>query len=85
MPCGKAEPGDDEPRITLYAVAGVQAADTVRLRVLVQGQEFLTLVDSGSSHNFICMDVAAKLGVRLLPVRDGLNVIVANRDRLPCQ
>jgi hypothetical protein len=29
------ELADDEPHITLYAVAGIQAADTVRLRVLV--------------------------------------------------
>jgi hypothetical protein len=42
-------PGDDESCITRYAVAGVQAADTVRLRVFVQGQELLALVDSGSS------------------------------------
>jgi hypothetical protein len=29
--------GDDEPHISLYAVAGVQAADTVRLRIFVKG------------------------------------------------
>jgi hypothetical protein len=78
-------PADDEPCITLYAVAGVQVANTVRLRVFIQGQEFLALVDSGSSHNFIRDEVASKLGVLLLPVRDGLNVIVANGDRLSCQ
>ena len=41
-------PADDEPRITLYAIAGVQVADTVRLLVSIHGQEFLALVDSGS-------------------------------------
>jgi hypothetical protein len=38
-------------------MAGVQAADTVRLRVFIQGHAFLALVDSGSSHNFIADEV----------------------------
>jgi hypothetical protein len=80
---GDGEPADDEPRISLYAVAGVQAAETVRLRVFIQGRAFLALIDSGSSHNFIRDEVAQHLGVPLLPVRAGLNVIVANGDKLP--
>jgi hypothetical protein len=77
--------GDDEPRISLYVVAGVQAEDTVRLRIFVKGQELLALVDFGFSHNFIRDEVVVQLGVALLPVRAGLNVVVANGDRLPCQ
>jgi hypothetical protein len=82
---GDGEPTDDEPSISLYAVAGVQAAETVRLRVFIQGRAFLALVDSGSSHNFMRDEVAQQLGVPLLPVRAGLNVIVANGDKLPCR
>jgi hypothetical protein len=82
---GDGVPANDEPRITLYAMAGIQAADTVLLRVHVQGHDLLAVVDSGSSHNFIRDEVAHRLGVPLLPVRDGLNVIVANGDKLPCR
>jgi hypothetical protein len=46
-------PADDEPRITLYAVAGVKVGDMVCLHVIINGQEFLELVNSNSSHNFI--------------------------------
>ncbi|XP_014660841.1 uncharacterized protein LOC106804383 [Setaria italica] len=81
---GGGEVADDEPHILLYAVAGVTAADTMRLRIRIHDQELLALVNSGSSHNFIRDDVAHRLGVALQPVRSGLNVIVANGDRLPC-
>jgi hypothetical protein len=66
-------------------VAGVQVAKMVRLRVFIQGRVFLALVDSGSSHNFICDEVAQQLGVPLLPVRASLNVIIANGDKLLCR
>jgi hypothetical protein len=82
---GDGAPADDEPRITLYVVAGVQVADTVCLCVFIQGHTFLALIDSGSSHNFICDEVAQHLCIPLHPVRDGLNVIVANGDKLSCQ
>jgi hypothetical protein len=65
-------PKDDEPRISLYAIAGVQAADTVCLRVRIRDQEFLALIDSGSSHNFIHADVVHYLDIPLTPVRETL-------------
>ncbi|XP_062230337.1 uncharacterized protein LOC133928069 [Phragmites australis] len=72
----------DEPHISLYAVAGVQSAGTVRLRVTLAGQALLALVDSGSSHNFIRDKVAVCLGLHLHTVRTGLCVTVANGDQL---
>lgn len=79
-----ATPTDDDPRISLYAVVGVPATNTVRLRVRIQDLEFLALIDSGSSHNFVRDVVVARLHLPLQPVRTGLSVIVANGDRLPC-
>uniref|UniRef100_A0A0A9GLI4 Uncharacterized protein n=1 Tax=Arundo donax TaxID=35708 RepID=A0A0A9GLI4_ARUDO len=40
------------------------------------------MVDSGSTHNFIRDDVAAHLGLPLHQDRAGLQVIVANGERL---
>jgi hypothetical protein len=77
-------PEDDEPCISLYAMAGVQTTDTVCLRIRIRGLKILALVDSGSSHNFVRDEVAHHLGIPLVPVRTGLSVIVANGDRLPC-
>uniref|UniRef100_A0A0A9D2Y9 Reverse transcriptase domain-containing protein n=1 Tax=Arundo donax TaxID=35708 RepID=A0A0A9D2Y9_ARUDO len=72
----------EDPHISLYALAGVEVEDTVRLKIRIHGIDLVALVDSGSTHNFIRDDVAAHLHLPLHPVRDGLRVTVANGERL---
>ncbi|KAE8780157.1 hypothetical protein D1007_46711 [Hordeum vulgare] len=47
--------------ISKEALEGAESSTMVRLHGWVQGREVLMLVDSGSSHNFICESLAAKL------------------------
>uniref|UniRef100_A0A0A8Y8S2 Uncharacterized protein n=1 Tax=Arundo donax TaxID=35708 RepID=A0A0A8Y8S2_ARUDO len=41
----------DDPHISLYAIAGVDVSDTVRLKIRVYGLDLVTLVDSGSTRS----------------------------------
>ena len=80
-----AAPEDDditeEVCISLNALTGVPAGDTIRLRVKIQGEELTALVDSGSTHSFINQGVAHRLGLDITH-RPGLVVTVANGQQL---
>lgn len=70
--------------ISLSAIQGTVTAQTMRLHGVIQGFEFLMLVDSGSSCSFISTVVVAQLSdVLQLPV--SLQVKVANGSILQCQ
>jgi len=44
--------------LSLQAVSGGEANDTIHLRAQVGNQVMITLIDSGSSHNFINTEFA---------------------------
>jgi predicted aspartyl protease len=67
--------------ISLKALTRVPAGDTIRLRVKIQGEELTTLVDSGSTHSFINLGIAHRLGLDITH-RPGLVVNVANGQQL---
>lgn len=53
----------------------------MQLKVLVGKKEFTTLLDTGSTHNFMSKGMVFNIGVQLEP-RIGLRVKVANRDQV---
>jgi hypothetical protein len=71
----------EELGISLHALTGIDVANTMKLRVKINGTELLALVDTGSSHTFIRDSVAHQLG-RQMTARSGLSVRVANGDRV---
>jgi hypothetical protein len=73
----------EDHTISLHALTGIQSsvARTMQLKVVVNGATLTALLDSGSTHNFLDADVAARIGVTFLD-RPGLRVAVANGDRL---
>lgn len=71
----------DTVSISLHALTGITAADTLKLRVRVAGADLVALVDTGSTHTFISTDIASKLGLHATP-RPGLSVKVANGERV---
>ena len=78
-------PFDPEtPMISLSAITGIRAQETMQLRVVCAGQEFTALLDSGSTHNFISELAARRAGVRFLDSA-GAHVVVANGDRVACR
>jgi hypothetical protein len=72
------------PGISLHAVTGIRAKgiQTMKVFVSIGGAVVVALLDSGSSHNFIDVDMARRAGVPLQP-GTGLSVTVANGDRIP--
>jgi hypothetical protein len=53
--------------------------------VQVGAQEFTTLLDSGSTHNFISSAVARRVGLHFKEAGGGAHVVVANGDRVACR
>lgn len=73
-----------KPMISLSAVTGIRAGDTMQLRVKIGPHEFMALLDSGSTHNFINAPAASRAGLRFVD-SGGAYVVVANGDRVACQ
>jgi hypothetical protein len=73
----------DAPGISLHVVTGLRARGfhTMKVYVSIGDAVAVALLDSGSSHNFIDIDMARRAGVQL-QARAGLSVAVANGDRL---
>jgi hypothetical protein len=67
--------------ISLMAIAGIRMEDNMQLYVTVGNEQFITLLDLGSNHNFIRGDVACRVGLQFVPC-PGSGVIVANGDRV---
>ncbi|EXB66633.1 hypothetical protein L484_024930 [Morus notabilis] len=70
-----------EPKISLHVITGQQNARTMQLRAIMEGHLVLGLVDSGSTHNFISVAAAQRLGVKVQP-QYGFNISVANREKV---
>ncbi|OIT02578.1 putative mitochondrial protein, partial [Nicotiana attenuata] len=51
----------------LYAITGQKSARTMQLLAIMKGQPLLSLVDSGSTHNFISYTAAQHLGMQVQP------------------
>lgn len=82
-----AEPVSFDPKtpmISLRAIAGIRMVDTMQLYVTFGNEQFVVLLDSGSTHNFICGDNAHCVGLQFMPY-SGVGVIVANGDRAECR
>lgn len=59
--------GEDHMMISKEMINGVEEAKTVRLMGVIQGHDALMLVDSGSSHIFVSVDLPGRLnGVQLM-------------------
>jgi hypothetical protein len=73
----------DTPGISLHAITGLRAREfqTMKVYVSIGDAVAVALLDSGSSHNFIDVDMARRAGVHLQPSA-GLSVSVANGDRI---
>ncbi|GJX58361.1 retrotransposon-related protein [Tanacetum coccineum] len=69
--------GQDTPRISLNALSGVNSFQTMRVRGMVGKQPLHILVDSGSTHNFVDVRSAKRLGCKIRPTAP-LLVSVAN-------
>jgi hypothetical protein len=49
----KVDTAADELGISLHAFTGIDVANTMKLQVRIKGMTLVTLVDTGSTHNFL--------------------------------
>jgi hypothetical protein len=73
----------DTPSISLHIITGVRTRDyqTMKVYVTISDAIAIALLDSGSTHNFIDVDMARRAGVPIRP-SGGVSVAVANGDRI---
>jgi hypothetical protein len=72
-----------EPTISIHALTCIQpwSKRTMQLLVMINGAHLRSLLDLGSTHNFVDTAAAHRAGIKLQP-SSRLRVAVANEDRL---
>ena len=73
-----------DPCISLSALSGGQSFHTMRIKVMVGNLPVHTLIDSGSTHNFLDIHLAKKLGCRSEKM-EGQSIMIADGNQLICQ
>jgi hypothetical protein len=71
----------DDLGISLHALTGISATNTMQLKITIAGTKLLALVDSGSTHTFIDDQVVRRLGLDIM-LRLGLSMKVANGGKV---
>jgi hypothetical protein len=58
-------PFDPEtPMISLNAIAIIRTKDTMQVYITIGNDQFIALLDSGSTHNFVRGDMARRVGLQ---------------------
>ncbi|KAK2971290.1 hypothetical protein RJ640_001316 [Escallonia rubra] len=73
--------GEEVPEISIHAMCGAKAPQTMRVKGKMGARQVTFLIDSGSTHNFLNDKLATKIG--LIPNSEGkFEVSVANGEKL---
>lgn len=80
---GDAESSEEELVLSECAAAGTMGRKTIKFHGLIQKQQLLILVGSGSSSNFLAEHVVTKLGLQCQQV-EGTQVTIADGGKLLC-
>lgn len=70
--------------ISIHALFGSSNLQTLQLRGRIKKQDLPILVDSGSTHNFLDLTLAKRLGLKLIPIK-AMNVAVADGFKVSAQ
>lgn len=79
-----SRPAMDTPVLSLHAMTGICTEAIMQLHYSIANQQFVALLDSGSSHNFI-HPVVARQASLAFHSSAGAHITVANGDRVACQ
>ena len=71
------------PKISFHALSGVATPRTMQVTSVIQGRQLHILIDSGSTHNFVCLKFAKQIEC-CKTLAPAFQVMVANRERLQC-
>ena len=72
------------PEISLHALVGVSSPQTIRVTGIINGRPLHILIDSGSTHNFVSLKFAKRMGC-CKTASPAFAVMVANGERLTCE
>ncbi|XP_075655178.1 uncharacterized protein LOC142625395 [Castanea sativa] len=79
---------EDDPtttlEISLHALVGVSSPQTMRLTWIINGRPLHILIDSGSTHNFVSLKFAKRMGC-CKTASPAFVVMVANGELLTCE
>ena len=75
---------DDQPEISLHALAGVTAPQTMRVHGYFKKLPFTILIYSGSTHNFIDPRITKQVDCFFHPCSN-FEVMISNWGTLPCE
>lgn len=74
---------EEDPHISIHAVAWGSGYQTMRVKGYVGNKALNMLIDYGSTHNFLNLALAKRVGCRLEPM-NSLSVTVADGYKLQC-
>jgi predicted aspartyl protease len=69
-------------QISVNAVTGITTSQSMQVQLSINNRDFLALLDSGSTHNFIDSNTADTLQLPRTRAPNSLSVTVANGDRI---
>jgi hypothetical protein len=73
----------DTPMISIHTITGIgpRAGRTMQLYAVINGARITAVLDSGSTHNFVDLETAARVGIKFGGTT-GLRVTVVNGERV---
>lgn len=74
---------EESPEISIHAIMGTLKCSTRKVEGRVNNRKLQILVDSGSTHNFLDITIAEKIGCTTKPIPP-IRVMVANECEMAC-
>jgi hypothetical protein len=73
----------EEPVISLHALSGISAPQTLNIKGYIKHKSVVVLIDSGSTHNFIHRRLAEEIHCFVCPVSN-FQILIANGGTMKC-
>jgi hypothetical protein len=73
----------EEPVISLHALVGISAPQTLKIKGYIKHRSVVVLIDSGSTHNFIHRRVTEDVNFFVRPVSN-FQILIANGGTMKC-
>jgi hypothetical protein len=73
----------EEPVISLHALMGISAPQTLKIKGYIKHRPVVVLIDSGSTHNFIHRRIAEEVNCFVRPVSN-FQILIANGGTMKC-
>jgi hypothetical protein len=82
-PTPPSDPPEVEPLISLYALTGFSAPQTVKLIGYIKKKKVIILIDSGNTHNFIHHYISHEINCYICVVNN-FQIMISNGGSMKC-